>query len=145
MSIYDSVEGYAKELNMSVEQAKIRIDHFSKTKAEMKESMKCPKCQQYTLAVEHGEWEAGVSSWIYCENDKIEKVDEEGDKYFDECDFTDDVENKYLFAFEHDFDVVLMMSCSVDITNEQEVLSYIGSSWNDFVEKDTESLLQSSY
>ena len=143
MSIYDSVEGYAKELNMSIEQAKIRVEYFTRVKVEMNETRKCPKCHQYTLAVEGGEWEAGVSDWIYCDNDEIEKTTEDGHKYFDGCDFTDDVENKYLFAFEHDFDAVLMMSCGLDIHNEQEVLNAIGCSWQEFVERDTNDFVQS--
>lgn len=143
MSVYDSAEKYAEHLNMTLEQAKVRLEYFSKVKEEMKATRKCPKCGEYSLAVEGGEWECGVPDWVYCANDKIEKIDEEGDKYFDECDFTDDVESKYLFAFEHDFDAVLMMSCGLDINNEQEVLNAIGCSWNEFVEKDTNDFVQS--
>lgn len=142
LGIYESPEKYAEHLNMSLEQAKIRLEYFLKVKEEMKKTQRCPKCEQHTLAIEGGEWESGVSDWIYCENDKIELIDEEGYKYFEECDFTDDVKKEYLFAFEADFDVVLMMSCTVDITNDEEVLKVIGLSWKDFVRKDTEELLK---
>lgn len=143
MSIYESAEKYAEHLNMSLEQATIRLEYFSKVKEEMKETRKCPKCKQYTLAVEGGEWESGISDWIYCENDKIEMMDEEGEKYFGECDFTDGVKKEYLFAFDHDFDAVLMMSCSLDINDEEAVENYIGSTWPEFVKRDTESLISS--
>lgn len=140
ISIYDSVEKYSKKLNMSVEQAKVRLDYFSKVKVEIEESRKCPKCGQYTLVFEGGEWECGISDYIYCENDKIEKVDEEGDLFYDECDFNDDVKSEYLFAFNNDFDVVLMMSCGLDINDNQDVLNAVGLSWDEFVKKDTENL-----
>lgn len=143
MSVYETAEKYAEQLNMSLEQASIRLEYFYKVKEEMKETRKCPKCHQYTLAVEGGEWESGISDWVYCENDNIERIDEEGEKYFGECDFTDSIENKYLFAFEYDFDAVLMMSCSLDINDEVAVKNYIGSTWNEFVEKDTSSLIKS--
>lgn len=142
MSIYESAEKYAEELNMSVEQAKIRLDYFLKVKEDMRATRKCPKCGQHTLAVEGGEWESGVSDWVYCGNDKIETRDENGDNYFEECDFTDAVKKEYLFAFEIDFDAVLMMSCSLDINNRQEVLNVIGMPWKEFVEKDTKNLFE---
>ena len=78
MCAYESVETYAKFTHMSLEQAKIRYEHFIEIKKQMQESRKCPKCHKHTLAIEYGEWESGVSDWIYCENDE-------------ECDFTDDV------------------------------------------------------
>lgn len=141
MSIYDSVETYSKQLNMSLEQAKIRVEYFLKMRDEMEKSRKCPKCGQLTLDVESGEWESGISDWIYCGNDEIETVNDDGDKFYEECEFTDDVKNEYLFAFDHDFDVVLMMYSSVNITNEKEVLNFIGLSWNEFVENDTKDIM----
>lgn len=140
MSVYDSTEKYATELNMSIEQAEIRLAYFEKVSEEMKQSRKCPKCQQLTLNVEGGEWESGVRDWVYCANDKIETTDEEGEKIFEECDFTDDVNKEYLFAFHHDFDAVLMMACGLDIHDEKAVFNHIGETWSEFVKKDTETL-----
>lgn len=141
MSVYDSVEKYATELNMSIEQAEIRLAYFKKVREEMKHSRKCPKCHKYTLEFEGGEWESGIKDWVYCANDEIEKIDDEGNKFLDECDFTDDVRKEHLFAFHHDFDVVLMMSCGLDIHDDEAVLHLIGETWSEFVNKDTKTLL----
>lgn len=140
MSVYDSVENYATELSMPLEQAKIRLEYFKKLTKEMNQSRKCPKCQQHTLEVENGEWESGVRDWVYCTNDKIEKTDTDGTTFFDGCDFTDEVEKKYLFAFHHDFDAVLMMASGLDIHDEEAVLNHIGETWSEFVEKSTKEL-----
>lgn len=123
MSVYESIETYAEFTHMSLEQAKIRYEHFAEIKKQMHESRKCPKCQKHTLAVESGEWESGVSDWIYCENE-------------DECDFTDDVKKEYLFAFEVDFDVILYFACQLEHSNLEQLEREIGLNWNDFIEKE---------
>ncbi|MGE7843605.1 hypothetical protein ACQKNX_22850 [Lysinibacillus sp. NPDC093712] len=142
MNVYESPEMYSTELNMSLAQAEIRLAHFEKAREKMKQSRQCPKCQQYTLKVEGGEWESGVRDWVYCANEKIEKTDDGGDSIFVDCDFTDDVKNEYLFAFHHDFDAVLMMACGLDIHDEKAVLHNIGEAWSKFVEKDTKKFTQ---
>jgi hypothetical protein len=41
-------------------------------------------------AKNHGEWEAGISPYIYCSNDEVLQVDSDGKEYLGDCDFTED-------------------------------------------------------
>lgn len=142
MGAYESVENYAKFTHMSLEQAKIRYEHFIAIGKQMHDSKRCPKCQQYTLEYEGGEWESGIKAYVYCENDKIKTTDEDGDTFYEECEFADDVKPEYLFAVEADFDVVLYMACSIENEGLEKIEKQIGYSWQDFVEKENASLLQ---
>lgn len=126
MNIYESPEEYAETVNISLEQAKIRCEHFLAIQKEIHESLKCPKCGQHTLEFEGGEWEVGVKDYVYCSNDKISTVDEEGDEFMEECDFTDDVKPQYKFYGMHDFDEVLYMHSQSELT--------LGCTWAKFVE-----------
>lgn len=141
MSIYESIEEYAVYTHMSLEQAKIRCEHFLEIKQRIHESRKCPKCQQHTLDVERCDWELNIQPYIYCENDKIEAKDEDGKSYFDECDFTDDVKLEYLFATEADFDVILCLAYDIKKQGVQSVENMIGQTWKEFLDKEHEKLL----
>ena len=142
MGVRDSVEGYAEKLNMTVEQAKVRLDHFASMQEGIKESKKCPKCGMYTLEIDGGEWEAGVQAFIYCENDEVPTVDEDGEEYLESCEFTDSPKDCYIFASEPDFDEVLMVSCSINIYDEVEVRAQLGQTWEEFVEESNKHILE---
>lgn len=141
MGAYESIEKYAEFTGMPLEQAKVRYEHFMEIKKQMHESKKCPKCHEYTLAIEGGEWESGVSDWIYCENDKIQTRDEEGDAFYAECDFTDNVKKEYLFAFEIDFDVVLYFACQIKEEGLESVEQMIGRTWKEFLDKENSEII----
>lgn len=140
MGVYNSLEEYAAFTQMTLEQAKLRYGHFIELRKLVHESRKCPKCNMHTLELEGGEWESGISDYIYCENAEIQSIDEEGDAYEEECDFTDDVNPQYLFAKEADFDIVLYIACSIENEGMENIQKQLGCSWGDFIEKENAKL-----
>ena len=88
MSIYENEKEYAEKTFMTLEQAKLRCEFYKKLNQEINDARKCPKCHQDTLEIESGE--EGQSEYVYCESEII-KIDEDGEEYSDECDFTSDV------------------------------------------------------
>jgi hypothetical protein len=142
MSLCDNAKEYAEKTYITLEQAKIRCQYFIKLKAKIYEAKKCPKCGEHTLEIESGSYEEGYSSYVYCENDKIPTVDEDGDEYMEECDFTSDVTKEFEpISHWFDFDVVLMFSINIESDGIKAVEEQIGCSWSEFVEKDTNDLL----
>jgi hypothetical protein len=142
MSLCDNPKEYAKQTHISLEQAEIRCKYFKELKEKIHAARKCPKCGEHTLAIEGGSYEEGIQSYVYCENDKIPTIDEEGDEYMEECDFTSDVTKEFEpISHWYDFDVVLMFSIDIDRDGIKAIEKQIGCTWSDFVENDTKDLL----
>lgn len=142
MALCDNSKEYAEKTLISLEQAEIRCEYFRKIKEKMYEAKKCPKCGEHTLEIEGGSYEEGINSYVYCENDKIIVIDEDGEEYETECDFTSDITKEFEPISDwYDFDVVLMFSLDIDSDGIKAVEEQIGCSWTEFVEKDTMDLI----
>lgn len=142
MSIYDSVEGYAQQLNMTVGQATEMVGSLKSIAGLMDKSRKCPLCFGNTLEFDSGEWETGTKAYVYCENGKVRSKDAEGNKFLDTCDFSDSDASKYLFTEAHDCDVILGTASFLDIRNEQAVRRELGQTWSECVDVTNADLKQ---
>lgn len=141
MSIYNNPEQYAKETHMTLAQAEVRCAHFKQLAQKMEDIRTCPKCGKNTLELEGGSYEEGIKASVYCENDEVKVVDEEdGEEYFTDCDFTSPVTKEYqaLDSY-YDFDIVLEFAGEINEVGITEIEKRIGSSWNDFVEKENKT------
>jgi len=141
--IYDNAEEYAKQTFTTLEQAKIRCDHYKKLQEQQHQAKKCPKCGQHTLEFETGCYEEGYGDYIYCENEKVEKViDEDGEEFYKECDFTSKV-TKNFEPIHHwwDFDEVLAFSIDIERDGKEEIEKQIGCTWTQFVENANKELI----
>lgn len=142
MSIYNNIEEYAKQTFMTTEQATIRCAHFKELEQKTHEAKKCPKCGKHMLAIETGSYEEGTHDYVYCENEQVLVVDEDGDECFTDCDFTSDVETEYEPIWHwYDFDEVLAFSIELETEYKKEVETHIGSSWLEFVEASNKKLV----
>lgn len=141
MSIYNNSEEYAKRTFMSLEQAEIRCEYFRKLQQKMYESKKCPKCGQHTLEIEGGSYEEGTKDYVYCENDKVSEIDEDGEKYLADCDYTSDVDKEHEPISQwYDFDEVLALVIDFDRNDKKEVEEHIGCSWDKFIDTSNKKL-----
>lgn len=139
MYIKTNPEEYAKEMNMTIEQAEVRCNYFEKLEKKLIESKKCPVCGEYTLEEGFEENE----DYIYCDNDEVEKEKENGEKFFTSCDFIDENTGKYLFVFEINYDVVAVAAETIkDIKDSEEVTRFLGGTWEEFVERQNKILLE---
>lgn len=133
MSIYESPAKYAAYTKMSIEDATRRCEHFQKIRDELHELSKCPLCENHTLEYEGGEWEAGISSYIYCDNEETD------------CEFTTDSNFRDLESHMHsDFDVVLMFASVLENEGLEATEQQIGLTWNEFLAKETTDLIVST-
>lgn len=138
MSIYLNPKRYAEVTHTTLEQAKIRCDYF-RTFLEKTEVAKiCPKCKASTLEFECGSYEEGYGDYIRCENDQIETKDEEGDVYYEECNFTSDVTEEFIpLTSWYGFDVILMFAYDIEQKGMKEFEKELGCSWTEFVDNTT--------
>lgn len=141
MSIYNNTEEYAKQTFMSLEQSEIRCKYFRKIQQKMHESKRCSKCGQHTLEIESGSYEEGTQDFVYCENDKVSVIDEYGEKYLTDCDFTSDVDKEYEPVNHwYDFDEVLAFSIDFESNGKEMVEKHIGCSWDEFINESNKKL-----
>lgn len=112
MSVYDDPEAYAKMVRMPLSLSRIWCASKLETEKEIENAKVCPKCGKATLTYEIGDWEACESDYVYCENGDVLEMDEDGEEYFNDCDYVTDPEKKHepLRAW-YDFDEFLAMSC----------------------------------
>lgn len=137
MSIYNNPELYAKEANITLEQAEIRCTYFRKLEELNYLAKKCPSCGQHTLTFEEGSYEEGYGSYIYCDNDKLIQT-ENGEEYESDCEFTSDVEKSYEAICDvRDLDVVLMFGFDMQKSDIKEFEAMVGCKWSEFVENNT--------
>lgn len=144
MSIYQSVEVYAKKTNTTEEQAKIRCDYFLALQKTAEKKKVCPVCKQSTLEYESGCYEGGYGDYVYCDNDKV-PYSEDGEEGFTDCEFSTENIDEFIEITAHfDFDVVLMMAGDIAQSkkDDTEIELSLGSSWHDFVEKDNQDILK---
>lgn len=146
MSIYQSVEEYAKQTNITKEQAKIRCDYYLALQKKADEKRVCPECKQATLVHESGCSEGGYGDYIYCENDKVPYV-EDGEEGMTDCEFTTNDTGEYeeIMSY-YDFDVVLAMAHDIERLkqDEMEVTVSLGQNWQMFVERENQRILTES-
>lgn len=140
MSIYENPEKYAELTLTTLEQAKIRCEHFLQVEKEMHEVKKCPKCGKHTLEAESGSYEEGYGSYLRCENSEVETFDEESNRILDDCYYTSGITSEYMVASEKDYDVVLAFSYELAEGKMPVLEKHIGCSWTEFVDKDNEKL-----
>ncbi|HIE6656578.1 TPA: hypothetical protein ACXOQZ_004300 [Bacillus anthracis] len=116
--IYEDVALYSKKCGITLEQAKVRCDHFLRLNEEGKEARVCPECQQHSLMIENSDSEYSSESWVQCE----------------ECDFTDDIDKKEYEALLswYDFDDVLAIACTEMETGIKD--------WDKYVEQSNQDL-----
>lgn len=139
MSIYNNPEMYAKETHITLEQAEIRCAHFRKLEELSYIAKKCPSCGQHTLVYEEGSYEEGYSSYVYCENDKLNII-EDGEEYESDCEFTSNVTKPYeAIRGVGDLDIVLMFAFDLQ-KNIKAVERMVGCQWSEFVENNTKQI-----
>ncbi|MFV1457543.1 hypothetical protein [Bacillus mycoides] len=118
--IYEDVNLYAKECRISLEQAKIRCEHFLGLQRETEKAKVCPMCKQHSLEIESDGCEFQSQSWIMCDSD--------------DCEFTDDEQKEKYIPLQiwYGFDEVLAIACSD--------MKHGIRDWEAFVEKSTQEL-----
>lgn len=144
MNIYQSVTAYAKQTNITEEQAKIRCDYFLALQKKAEAKRVCPECKQGTLVFEGGCMEMGHGDYIYCENDKVPYKDECGEEVMGDCEFTTNDTGEYEEIMPYtDFDVVLAMALDIERLKQDEIEVEIalGQNWHQFVEKENQEIL----
>jgi ssDNA-binding Zn-finger/Zn-ribbon topoisomerase 1 len=140
MALCDDTKNYAKETFITMEQAEIRCEHFKKIHQKIQDAKKCPKCGKHTLQIELGSYEENTTDYVYCDNDEIPYI-EDGEEYFNECDFTSDVTAQFEpISHWYDFDIVSSFACNIESEGLSQIEKQIGSSWFDFVEDDNKKL-----
>lgn len=126
---------------MSLEQAEKRCEHFKKLKEQIYQAKKCPKCGEHTLEIEGGSYEEGIKPYVYCENNKV-KVFDGVEEYEDDCDFSSKITKEFEFLNSYcDFDVALAFVVDIQRDGFERTEKNIGCSWNEFIEKDTLSMV----
>jgi carboxypeptidase C (cathepsin A) len=141
MSLYDHPKEYAKETFMSLDQAEIRCRHYKKMQEKRHKAKKCPTCGKHTLQIEDGSYEEGITAYVYCENDEVPYVDEEGDTCFTDCEFTSEITEQYEpISHWYDFDEVLAFSMEVEEEGIKKIEERIGCTWTEFVEGSNKEL-----
>lgn len=137
MSIYDDPVTYAKKVRIPVSLSKIWCAEQLRLQKEMDAARVCPKCGHGTLVLEGGSYEECTSDYVYCEYDEIPAVDEEGEEYFKECDYTSDPKKEHEpLSSWYDFDVILAMSIGKDSAFEEETLQ----DWVRFVKSEVNNI-----
>lgn len=128
MSIYDNPGNYSKYTNMPLEDAIARCEHFKQQREKLRELSKCPMCNKYSLFHEAGEYESGISSYIYCDSED------------EDCEFTADGDFRGFESEIHsDFDVVLMFAGVLESEGLEAVEKQLGISWSEFISKEAAS------
>lgn len=119
--IYNDVKRYAETVKITEEKAEIICRYFLDLYRLQYELSKCPKCGEYTLTIDSGEFDELTHTTLYnayvlCTNDKVlvseEILGESGkvviETYEDDCEFeSDDLEKYGLLNHWVDFDELL--------------------------------------
>ncbi|WP_311078105.1 hypothetical protein [Paenibacillus polymyxa] len=113
MSIYDDPAAYARKVRITERLSRIWCEYQVKITEEHEAAKRCPSCGKHTLEYEGGSYEESISPYIYCSNDEIPAVDEDGEKYFFECDYSADFDNEKHEAIpiDYTYDHILAMNC----------------------------------
>lgn len=123
------IREYAKNYNMSYENAKIRVLIFEKLAEAMHEASLCPSCKQHSLYIEPSEEEYSSQAWIVCESE--------------DCEYSSDVSPEFeMLSQTYDFDVVAAVAYDVK-KNVDGFVQRVETSWDEFVQNENKSLLQS--
>lgn len=137
MSIYNDPDQYAKLTRIPLETAKIFCNHYLNVQEEIEKATICPKCGEQTLDYESGSYEEGTNTYVFCANDSIKRIDNEGNEYEDECEFSSEDVEKFAPLFPHyDLDVVLYFASTFKEEEnwDKSTKEVIGSPWHEFVE-----------
>jgi len=111
MSIYNDPIKYAKLTRIPISYARIWCLNQLEIQTVIDAAKVCPKCGKATLELEGGCYEEGTQDYVYCANDEIPAVDDDGEEYFTECDYTADPEKEHeTLSSWYDFDVILALS-----------------------------------
>lgn len=111
MCIYDDHKAYARKVRITERMAKLWCDHQKKKIKEIHEAKKCPLCSAHTLEYESGSYEYNEPDYVYCDNDEIPLVDEEGESYLGTCEFaTTNIEDYIKLQHGYDFDYLLALN-----------------------------------
>ncbi|MBH0331463.1 hypothetical protein ABH14_16945 [Brevibacillus brevis] len=137
MGLKKRIEKYAKQVNCKLSIARKRVRYFDKLEKRIEQASICPKCGKSSLNIESDDREYVFDSWVQCTNDRVPYV-EDGEVYFTDCDYTADVEDKYIpLSFGYGYDIVLSFAANGRVDEEM-----LGESWESFVLADTEMLLK---
>lgn len=137
MSIYADHVAYARKVRITESMAKIWCDNQLKLAAEIEEARKCPVCGKKTLEYEIGSYEENERDCIYCSNDQIPLVDEDGEHYFGECDFATTETEKYEALMPwYDFDTLWAFSYPENLIIANEGLQ----EWLKFAKEEVEKI-----
>jgi hypothetical protein len=141
MSIYENPTQYAEKNSIPLELAEKWCEDMLKIDNKINLLKVCPICNQPTLEYESGSYEESISDYIYCENDKILMIDENGEECETECAFTSNIVGEYsLLQPDINFDVIRWFGMS-----PKERLQEFGDNekWLEFARKtiEKESLL----
>jgi hypothetical protein len=111
MSLYADPMKYARMVRLPLSLAKTWCEKQLKIENEIEKARVCPTCQKATLEYETGDYEAGTTDYIYCSNDEIQVIDEDGEPYFTECDFVSDPQKQFEpLMIGYDFDFISALS-----------------------------------
>ncbi|MGR6760290.1 hypothetical protein ACU1JV_00405 [Paenibacillus sp. T2-29] len=113
MSIYDDPAAYARKVRITERLSRIWCEYQAKILKEHEAAKRCPSCGKHTLEYEGGSYEECIQPYIYCSNDEILAIDEDGVEYFAECDFSADfdIEKHEAIPIDHTYDHILAMNC----------------------------------
>ncbi|KJD37375.1 hypothetical protein QD46_25240 [Paenibacillus polymyxa] len=113
MSIYDDPAAYARKVRITERLSRTWCEYQAKILKEHEAAKRCPSCGKHTLEYEGGSYEECIQPYIYCSNDEISALDEDGEEYFAECDFSADFDNDKHEAIpiDYTYDHILAMNC----------------------------------
>jgi len=112
LSIYNDPIAYAREYRVPVRLSRIWCEKQLALRAEQEAASICPKCRQPALVIEHGNYEEGTRDYVYCDNDEIPALNEDGEKEYISCDFVSEFEKQFEpLAHWWDFDPIIAMNC----------------------------------
>lgn len=121
MSIHNDHVEYAKKVRMPVNLAKIWCTNQLEIKEEMNKAKICPKCEKPTLELELGSYEEGYNDYVYCVNNEILAIDDDGEEYYTDCDYTSEPKNEHEpLSCWYDFDVLLAHSIGYDESRKHD-------------------------
>ena len=146
MSLYKNPKQYAKEMGIPERLAILFCGYQLKLAERIEKAKFCPQCGKSSLEFELGSYEEQSVDQVYCENDMVPFVNEDGEPDYKECEFhTSNInEDLALLQIGADFDPVWALRDSW-LGDQQDWLDYAKQSILDIVSYDKEYIKQNTH
>jgi hypothetical protein len=145
VSLYKNPKQYAKEMGITERLAILFCGYQLRLAERIEKAKFCPQCGKASLEFELGCYEEQSVDQVYCENDMVPFVNEDGEPDYKECEFhtSNITADTALLQFGSDFDPVWALRDSW-LGDRRDWFDYAKQSIIDIVSCDKEYIMENT-